>query len=93
MKLNAPIQYGNNTIIALEIIEPKKGQVCDSAWEHAEFVTTEPYKKIMDRYSNLEWDTSSMNRSIYSHLKLRLTDSMQLKFHKIDILETIKLDK
>lgn len=92
-ELTNPIEYKNNKITALEVIESKPGQVCESGWEHAEFVINESFEELMAKYPTLEWDTSSANRSIYAHLKLRLDPKTQLKFHRMDILETIKLDK
>lgn len=92
-RLKNQINYDGNKIIALEIIEPKEKQVCESGWEHAEFVIEESYEDLMTRYPDLKWDTTSADRPIYSHLKLRLADNMQLKFHKMDILETIKMEE
>lgn len=91
-KLENTIQYKNNIITAIELLEPRSDQICSSHWEHAEFVINEPYKELMTRYPNLNWDVSSMETPIYNHLKLKLNDSMQVKFHLMDILETIKLD-
>lgn len=93
IQLTTPIEYKNNKIVALEIIEQRPGQICESGWEHAEFVINESFETLMSKYPTLEWDTSSADRPLYAHLKLRLDPKTQLKFHKLDILETIKLDK
>jgi len=93
IKLTKPIEYKGNKILALEIIEQREGQVCESGWEHTEFVINESYEDFMAKYLELEWNTSSMNRPIWSHLKLRLADNMQLKLHKLNVLESIRLDK
>lgn len=85
-------KYNGNGLLAIELIEPRPGQKCKSGWEHAEYVIDEPFEKLVTRYKNLSWDTSSVNRPIYSHLKLKLTDDMQVKFHLMDILATIELD-
>lgn len=91
--LENPIMYKGNKIVALELIEPTDGQVCNSDWEHAEYVLEEPYRDFMARYPNLDWNTSSIDRNAYSHLKLRLDEDTQLKFHLYDILETIQLEE
>ena len=91
-KLSKPILYKDNTIIALEVIEPKDGQVVKSGWEHAEYVLNESFEKFMAKYSELDWDTSSVDRDVYSHLKLKLSNSLQVKFHQKDILATIALE-
>jgi predicted metalloenzyme YecM len=93
IQLTNPIEYKNNKIIALEIIEPRPGQICESGWEHAEFVISETFEDLIAKYPTLKWDTSSADRPIYAHLKLKLDLKTQVKFHKLDILETIKLDK
>jgi CYTH domain-containing protein/predicted metalloenzyme YecM len=92
MRLEEPIEYKGNNIIALEIIEPKNGQVCTSEWRHAEFVITDSYESFLDKHAKLQWVTSSMDRPIYNNLKLVLPNDMQVKFHRKDILETVKLD-
>lgn len=91
--LEKPIDYKGNTIVALELIEPTKGQVCESAWEHAEYVLNETYRDFIAKYPDLDWITSSIERNVYSHLKLRLDEDTQLKFHMHDILETIRLEE
>jgi uncharacterized protein len=93
IKLNNPISHKGNNIIALEIVENKPDQMCKSGWEHAEYVIDSSYEDLIDKYPNFEWDTSSVDRPDWSHLKLKLNDDMQVKFHKVDILETIRLDK
>ena len=43
-----------------------------SHWEHAEFVIPESFEELMKKYPMIAWDTSSANRSNYSHLKVSL---------------------
>jgi predicted metalloenzyme YecM len=92
IKLSIPITYRNNTISALEIIEPKKDQKCLSGWEHAEFVINESYESIIKKYPDLKWDTTSISRPLWPHLKLRLDEAVQIKFHQMDIVSTIEKD-
>lgn len=92
-KLTSLIKYQKRKIPTIEIIEPKQDQIVKSSWEHAEFVLTDSYEEFMKKYPNLEWDTSSMHRHDYSHLKLKLSDNMQVKFHDSDILDIVEAEK
>lgn len=88
-RLNEPIQYKNCQIPALELIEPKAGQVCDSAFQHAEFVIDKPFEEYIRQYPNIQWDTSSMHRDEFSHLKLNFDNGLTLKFLLKPILELV----
>lgn len=88
-KLYQPFIYKNYTIEGLELLEPKQGQVCESGFQHAEFIANKPFEKYMEQYPNLNWDTSSMNRSEFSHLKFHFKNGLTLKFLKKPILELV----
>jgi uncharacterized protein len=92
-RLKNPIMYKGYKVIALELIEPTQGQQCKSAWEHAEYVIDTSFQNFISKYPDLDWDTSSIDRKVYSHLKLRLDEITRVKFHLHDILETIKLEE
>jgi len=85
--LNTPLTFRNYIIRAIELIEPKEGVINPSALEHAEFVIKEDFDSFMKKYPNLDWDTSSKDRVDYAHLKLKLTDQTQVKFHRKNIWE------
>jgi predicted metalloenzyme YecM len=93
IKLNHPFVYDSYKIEAAELIEPKEGEEHSSGWEHAEFVTDEEYEDILKRYPNVKWETSSMDRPIYSHVTAILDKDLKVKFHHNSILECIKLEK
>ena len=80
-KLNKPIDYRNYRINAIEVIAPKKGQVCPSALEHAEFVLDEKFNEFMARYPSTKWDTSAVDHPMFPMVKLRLGEHIQAKFH------------
>lgn len=84
-----PVQYKGYTFNALELIEPKKGQVCDSGYQHAELITQKPFEEYMKEYPDLQWDTSSINNSAFSHLKLNFDNGLTLKFLQKPILELV----
>ncbi|MEO8581783.1 MAG: VOC family protein [Patescibacteria group bacterium] len=88
-KLNDPIQYNDYQIPALELIEPRAGQVCESAFQHAEFVVNKPFEEYIKQYPNIQWDTSSMHRDEFSHLKLNFANGLTLKFLLKPILELV----
>ena len=89
-KLNTPWQYKEYTIPAVELIAPKEGEVITSGFEHAEFVLNESYESFMAKYPNLSWDTSVMNSDLFSMIKLKLSQDMQVKFHQMPILEIVE---
>jgi len=91
--LDKPYTYKKYKIEAAEIIEPKEGEIHTSGWEHAEFVTTEEYNEIIKKHPNVQWETGSMNRLIYSHITAVLDKDLKVKFHHKTILECIKLER
>ena len=93
VKLDEPLIYHDYSISALELIEPKEGQKCDSAFQHAEFVMSKPFEEYMSQYPNINWDTSSMYRDEFSHLKLNFDNGLTLKFLQRPILELFEEKK
>lgn len=87
VKLDKPLSYKDYEIPALELIEPKEGQACQSAFQHAEFVVNQPFEKYIEQYPDIDWDTSSMNRDEFAHLKLNFDNGLTLKFLQRPILE------
>lgn len=82
------VNYREYSIEAAELIEPVADTQPESGWEHAEFVLKESFESFITKHPNIPWDTSSMDRLKFAHLKLRLADNMQVKFHLHSILET-----
>lgn len=93
VKLSNLFVYEDYEIEAVELIEPRDGEKHSSGWEHAEFVTDEEYEDILRRYPNVKWETSSMDRPIYSHITIVLEKDLKVKFHHSSILECIKMEK
>jgi predicted metalloenzyme YecM len=86
-KLTTAIQYKKYSIPALEIIEPKEGQVIKSGFQHAEFVMPHPFENYIEKYPTIQWDKSSMYRDEFAHLKLNFKNGLTLKFLRKPILE------
>lgn len=93
VKLDEPFTYNGYSISALELIEPKEGQQCESAFQHAEFVVNQPFEKYIEQYPDINWDTSSMGRGEFSHLKLHFENGLTLKFLQRPILELFEEKK
>jgi predicted metalloenzyme YecM len=89
-ELNKPWYYKNYKVSAVELIAPKVGEIIKSGFEHAEFVLNESYESFMGKVPKINWDTSVMNSDLFSMIKLRLTEDMQVKFHQMPILEMVK---
>lgn len=89
VKLDKPIVYKHYSIPAIELIEPKEGQTVESAFQHAEFVATQPFEKYIEQYPEINWDTTSMNRDEFAHLKINFENGLTLKFLKEPILEQV----
>jgi predicted metalloenzyme YecM len=89
-QLHNPIKYKNHDIEAIELIEPREGQICESMWQHAEFVLTDSFESYMEKYPRIEWDTTSLSRPDFAHLKLNFENGLTLKFLREPILEMVK---
>lgn len=87
--LREALRHGRYVIGVIELVAPKAGQECPSGFEHAEFVTGEPLAAFMVRYPRVPWDTSAMEQPVFPMLKLRLTETTQVKFHVRPVLDII----
>jgi predicted metalloenzyme YecM len=86
-KFHKPIEYNHQNIKAIELIEPRKNQVIKVAGlEHAEYILPVDLEEFVNNYPDINWDTSRINREQFPMLKLRLSDSMQIKFPRYPIL-------
>jgi predicted metalloenzyme YecM len=89
-RLHNPIEYKIYTIEAIELIEPREGQVCESMWQHAELVLKDSFESYMEMYPHIKWDTTSLSRPDFAHLKLNFGNGLTLKFLHEPILEMVK---
>ena len=85
-----PVIYHDRSISVIELIAPKINQVCPSALEHVEFIVQDSFADFMVKYPNLNWDTSAVDQVDFPMLKLKLNDTVQVKFHYTHILEILK---
>jgi len=92
-KLNAPLEYKNWKIPAVELVAPKEGQNCPSALEHAEFVIDEDFDSFVKKYPNFSWDLTAVNQPTFPMVKLKLSEYTQAKFHYKPVLEIVEAEK
>jgi len=92
-ELNTPWIYKNYSISAIEIIGPNIGEVVITGFEHVEFVLKNGFQDFLNKYPDLDWDTSIMNAPDFAMIKLKLGEDMQVKFHLEPILEMISHEK
>lgn len=89
-KLNSPLIYKDQQINVVEVFEPKDRQIVKSAWEHIEFLLSEPLEDFAQKYQDIDWDTSMINRDEFPMLILSLGDGLRAKFPRLGVLDEIK---
>ena len=89
-ELNSPLTYEDRKIPAIELIAPKENQKCPSALEHAEFVIDDDFNSFIEKYPNLNWDLTAVNQLTFPMVKLKLSETTQVKFHYRPVLEIVK---
>lgn len=87
-KLHKPLKYKSYFISAIELIEPKAGELPRSGFEHAEFTVDFPFEDLVKKYPQLLWDTSNINRPDFPRLKLVFANGTELKFNHCPILKS-----
>src|SRR4030042_3687092 len=92
-KFPKPLSYKNNNIEAIELIAPKKDQVCNSMLDHAEFVIQESFEDFMKKHPNINWDVGTVNQPKFPLLKINLGDGWVVKFHYETVLEIVTNEK
>ena len=87
-QLTNPLNYKDYFTSAIELIEPKKGEKPHSGFEHAEFTLNFSFEEFVEKYPNLAWDVSNINRPDFPRLKLVFDNGMELKFNNTPILKS-----
>lgn len=85
-EFRAPLVYKDQTIRAIDLIEPKEEQKCSSGLEHMEYLLPVSLEEFMEKYPNVDWNTGAINRDQFPMLILRLSNNMQVKFPRNPIL-------
>jgi uncharacterized protein len=89
-KLHEALKVQHYALQAIELIEPKTGQMCPSALEHVEFVLPDGFDAFLNLYPTVNWDTSSLNQPKFPMLKLKLSEYTQVKFHLEPVLKIVE---
>ncbi len=87
-ELFKPLKYKDYLITAVELIEPKTGEISKSGFEHAEFTIDFPFEDLVKKYPDLSWDISNINRPDFPRLKIVLGNGTELKFNHSPILSS-----
>lgn len=85
-KFKTPPIYKGQLIKAIELIEPKKDQKCESGLEHAEYIPSISLEDLVLKYPAVSWNADNINRPEFPMLIIRLTDNMQIKFPRNSVL-------
>lgn len=88
-KLSKPIKYKNYSIPAIELVEPKEGQTHPSALEHIELVIDTDFQTFVNKYPNIEFNTSKIDQPTFPMVTLDLGDNLQVKFHLKPVLDIV----
>jgi predicted metalloenzyme YecM len=90
VRLNEPLIYENRKIPGAELIEPIADSQTISRIDHIEMIIPMGFKQFMKSLPSITWDTSSMTRAEYPHLKVK---GLRVKFHELSIFDTIERQK
>jgi len=88
-KLSEPLEYKGQKISAVEIVSSPTRKEVDSDWEHVEIVPNGSLEEFMQKYPEIEWDTSVIDRDIFPMLVLKLDNKTRAKFPRRAVLEEV----
>lgn len=86
--LRDPFQFEGRRIDVLELPAPKPGSPYPEGYEHAEFVVTGDLIAFTQRYPQLAWDLSDIDKTINADVRLRF-DGFSVKFHRRALADVI----
>lgn len=88
-KLFHPILHRERSIDVIELPSPKPGHAYKSGLEHAEFVTTLPLQKIIDKYPQYSFEVFGIHKRINADITLKLGEFC-IRFHNQTLEDVIK---
>jgi predicted metalloenzyme YecM len=88
-ELNEPMYHDQYVNTAIELVAPKKGQICPTALEHVEFVVPNGFADFMKLYPHVQWDISAISQPVFPMIKLKLSELTQVKFHLKPVLQIV----
>ena len=87
--LDEAIHYGDQHIKLIELPAPKVGKDFPNGFEHAEFVFDMGLATLVNRYSELPWNTTNIGKAINPDVKLT-HNGITLKFHPYTLAHVVK---
>ncbi len=90
IKLTKPLIYKDDNLNVIEVIEPKPKQEVKSSWDHIELTSDYELEELMEKYPNIEWKTSALNRDIFPMLILKLESGYTIKFPRRSAMEEVQ---
>ncbi len=91
-RLRTPIIHDQRAIHLVELPAPKPGSPYAEGWEHAEFVVDEDLLSFTQRYPQVNWDLSDLDKPVNADVRLRLGD-ISMKFHRMALDEVIRREQ
>jgi predicted metalloenzyme YecM len=91
-RLHVPIVHDGRSIHLVELPAPKPGSPYAEGWEHAEFVVDEDLLSFTQRYQQVKWDLSDLDKPVNADVRLRLGD-ISVKFHRMALDEVIRREQ
>lgn len=88
-KFKEPLKSNGYEILGFELVEPKKGQICESELDHLEFVTPVSFDEYLKLHDKAQWDLYAKDREEFPKISLKLNNGKSVKFHTNNIFEEI----
>lgn len=92
-KLNEPVEYNSRKIELLELPAPKINTDYKSGLEHVEFVIEEGLDYWINKYSEINFEKSGMNKELNPEIKISLSQDLSVKFHPLSLDKVIEIEK
>lgn len=91
-KLNEPIKYNSREIYLIELPSPKKNTNYESGLEHIEFVIEEGLYYWIEKYPNIDFEKSGINKKLNPEIKITLSNNLSVKFHPLSLDKVIQIE-
>lgn len=89
-RLAKAIIYKGREISIIELPDVKRGRDYLEGFEHAEFVVTESFEKIIEKHEEINFDKSAVNKTHNPELRIKLARNMSIKLHHVALDKVIE---
>lgn len=90
-KIKKPIIFRDWEIDIVELPAPKVGKTTMDGFEHIEVVVDVPFSEIKKRYSQVQFDESSLQKVFNQELEINF-EGCALKFHYLSLESVVRLE-